>query len=159
MTCLIALFTANLQAGEERGQHSAAGLQEKLASIDRELGQLARPNMRSGAGSIGYRSFPAHGDPQHKEWFQVELGQVRTVERIVLVPTIWRDSKHGPVADGFPLEFRLLAGTGEDSEGEVIASFAEGRPAVAALRAPGNPVPGGGPLDQGGGHAALGPAL
>ena len=125
MTCLIALFTANLQAGEERGQHSAAGLQEKLASIDRKLGQLARPNMRSGAGSIGYRSFPAHRDPQHEEWFQVELGQVRTVERVVLVPAIWRDSKHGPVADGFPLEFRVLAGTGEDSEGEVIASFAE----------------------------------
>lgn len=123
LLCLILALVAGMHKGAASEPDSIAGLEQRLADIDRELGQLARPSMRSGRGSISWRSFPSHRDAHHTEWFQIELGEPRTIDMVVLVPAIWRDSQDGPIADGFPEEFRVLAGKGNNSEAEVIASF------------------------------------
>jgi hypothetical protein len=58
--------------------------------------------------------------------------------KTVLVPAIWPKEK-GFRADAFPLEFRILAGTEADQQGEVVAIFAEGDrhlPRIAPLVVP-----------------------
>ena len=103
---------------------STTQLEQRLAAIDSELEQLARFNPRSGTGSIGYRS-PHHSDADQLEWVQVELQQPTPIDQIVLVPAIWRDTESGFEADGFPVNFRIVAGTDANSAGTVIASFNE----------------------------------
>jgi signal transduction histidine kinase len=124
MICLIVLLPSALLADSSSGQHSVAGLEQRLESIDQELEQLARSNMRSGVGSIGYES-QLHPDPHHTEWVQVELQRPTPIDQIVIVPTIWHDSSSGFSAGGFPREFQILAGLGPTAEGTVIASFSE----------------------------------
>ncbi len=97
-------------------------LEERLAFIDSELNELAHFSMRSGIGSVGFRS-NFHEDGHHAEWIEIELGEEKAIDQIVLVPVIWRDTKTGFRADGFPLEFRLVAGNSENATGTVIASF------------------------------------
>lgn len=99
-------------------------LQQALATIDSELDSLARFSPRSGTGSIGYRS-PHHSEANQLEWVQVNLPQASPIDQIVLVPAIWRDTETGFEADGFPVDFRIVAGTAADSTGTVIASFSE----------------------------------
>jgi signal transduction histidine kinase len=103
---------------------STTELEQRLEAIDNELNQLARFNPRSGTGSIGYRS-PYHPDADQTEWVQVQLEQPTPIDQIVLVPAIWRDTEHGFQADGFPVNFRILAGTEPNSKGTVIATFSE----------------------------------
>ena len=103
---------------------STTQLEQRLQAIDAELEQLARFNPRSGTGSIGYRS-ATHPDANQLEWVQVELEQPTRIDQIVLVPAIWRDTESGFQADGFPVNFRILAGTEPNSAGTVIASFSE----------------------------------
>jgi signal transduction histidine kinase len=103
---------------------STTQLEQRLEAIGSELDQLARFNSRSGTGSIGYRS-PQHSNADQLEWVQVELEQPTPIDQIVLVPNIWRDTKNGFQADGFPVNFRILAGTEPNSAGIVIASFNE----------------------------------
>ena len=43
----------------------------------------------------------------------------------MLVPAICHDATSGYQADGFPLQFRIVAGTDEDQTGSVVASFDE----------------------------------
>ena len=105
-------------------QLNTTELEQRLEAIDAELDQLARFNPRSGTGSIGYRS-PYHPDADQLEWVQIELEQPTPIDRIVLVPAIWRDTESGFQADGFPVNFRILAGTDANSDGTVIASFSE----------------------------------
>jgi len=45
------------------------------------------------------------------------------IDQIALIPTIGRDSITGSRVDGFPLEFRILAGIHPDTTGQVVASF------------------------------------
>jgi hypothetical protein len=99
---------------------SITQLEHRLAEIDSELNGLASFSMRSGVGTVGFRSMD-HPDPRHTEWIQVELGETATIDQIVLVPAIWRDTKTGFQADGFPIEFKLIAGTGQSTN--VVASF------------------------------------
>jgi signal transduction histidine kinase len=103
---------------------STTELEQRLEAIDNELNQLADFNPRSGTGSIGYRS-PYHPDADQTEWVQVQLEQPTPIDQIVLVPAIWRDTEHGFQADGFPVNFRILAGTEPNSKGTVIATFSE----------------------------------
>jgi signal transduction histidine kinase len=105
-------------------QSSLSQLEERINSIDLELEKLARVSMRSGAGSVGCQS-AFHDEPDHTEWVQVDLGQPTPIDQIVLVPTIWRDSKTGFDATGLPLKFQIRAGTDPDSKGIVLASFTE----------------------------------
>ena len=101
---------------------SLTQIEKRLFDIDTELAQLAGYSLRSGVGAVGYRSSD-HPNPNSPEWIQVELPPNTVIDQIVLVPSIWRDTKTGFRADGFPLEFRILAGN--DTATTTIASFDE----------------------------------
>jgi len=101
---------------------SLSRLERRLSTINSELEQLAKYSLRSGIGPVGYRS-KTYDDTANTEWIQIELGKETAIDQIVLVPTIWRDTEKGFIDDGFPLEFSILAGTGEDPNGTVIARF------------------------------------
>lgn len=101
---------------------SLKDLEQRLAALDQELKQLASYSLRSGVGAVGYRS-QAHTSPTHPEWIQIDLGREVAIDQIILIPTIWRDTKMGFRADGFPSEFTILAGTGSDDTGRVVAHF------------------------------------
>jgi len=115
---------------------SISQMEHRLTVIDSKLSGLASFSMRSGVGTVGFRS-EDHLDPRHTEWIQIELGETATIDQIVLVPTIWRDTKKGFQADGFPIEFKLIAGTGQSTN--VVASFDATDnllPRIAPLTAP-----------------------
>ncbi len=101
---------------------SIKDLEQRLNDIDAELETLASYSLRGGVGSVGYRS-QAHEDYNAKEWIQVDLGLEEVIDEIVLVPTIWRDTKTGFRADGFPEEFKIIVGSKGDEEGQVIATY------------------------------------
>ncbi len=110
-------------------QSSIDQLEQRLSIIEQKLEQLPRLSMRSGVGSVGCESV-YHQDPNHTEWVQVNLGQPTPIDQIVLVPTIWRDSETGLDANGFPVQFQILAGTAPDTVGTVIATFDENDPLI-----------------------------
>ena len=97
-------------------------LEERLENIDATLEQLANFTMRSGVGAIGHRS-KAHQVNSATEWVEIELGQEKDIDLIVLVPTIGRLTREGLAADGFPPGFNIIAGTPEHPQGEIIATF------------------------------------
>jgi signal transduction histidine kinase len=97
-------------------------LEQRLTSIDSVLERLAHYSLRSGIGPVGYRS-KTYNDCTNTEWIQIELGEEVPIDQIVLVPTIWRDTEKGFMADGFPLEFNLSSGNHADPNGTVIARF------------------------------------
>ncbi|MDF7806324.1 hypothetical protein P4E94_02670 [Pontiellaceae bacterium B12219] len=99
-------------------------LEQRLSTIDMELEQLASYSLRSGTGSNGFRT-EANPTSDHPEWVEVDWGQEIPVEEIILIPTLLHDSKNGLQAEGFPLEFRVLAGTAQDKQGTLIADFTE----------------------------------
>lgn len=101
---------------------SSTTLEQRLASVDSELAHIANYSLRSGVGSIGYRS-AVHQQCDTPEWIQIDLGQARSFDEVVLVPSIWRDTRVGFRAEGFPEEFRVVAGGSGDSQGKVLASF------------------------------------
>ncbi|MDP4623714.1 MAG: ATP-binding protein [Akkermansiaceae bacterium] len=103
---------------------SLTSLEQRLASIDTELSKLARFSLRNGFGSVGYRS-RNHVNADFTEWVQIDLGKECTINELVLVPVIWRESKTGFRADSFPSEFHIIAGKEGETEGKVIASFSE----------------------------------
>jgi signal transduction histidine kinase len=96
-------------------------LKLKLESIDSELEMLADYSLRSGVGSIGFRTMWRE-TAEHTEWIEVELEQEVPLDQIVLTPTLWRDSKKGFVADAFPQAFRVIAQT-DDQQQTVVAEF------------------------------------
>lgn len=98
-------------------------LENRLNQIDSRLEVLPAFSMRHGLGSVGCESV-YHQDPNHLEWVQVNLKEATKIDKIILVPTLWRDSEKGIAANGFPLKFKVIAGIGESS-GSVIASFDE----------------------------------
>ncbi len=108
---------------------SLKALEQRLSAVDQELDNLASYSLRSGIGAVGFRS-NVHSSPTEPEWIQIDFGSEVSVDQIVLVPTIWRDSKTGFRADGFPREFKILAGTESDTKGSVVAEF---RPADQLL--------------------------
>ena len=80
---------------------SLSQLEARASAIDTELDELAHYSLRSGVGSIGYRS-DVHLEAEHTEWVQIQLEADTPIDQIVLVPSIWRDTKAGFKADGFP---------------------------------------------------------
>ena len=103
-------------------QQSISQLEERRDAMEAELEQLARFSLRSGTGAIGYRSLP-QTTPNHPEWIEVDLSREHPIDEVVLVPALWRDSLKGFQADGFPVTFRILAGTTHDRSGTVLAEF------------------------------------
>jgi len=100
---------------------SLSRIEQRLAAIDAELEQLAKYSLRSGIGPVGYRSKP-YEDSANTEWIQINLAEETPIDQIVLVPTIGHTEK-GFIADGFPLEFSIIAGNREDPNGTAIAHF------------------------------------
>lgn len=94
-------------------------LESRLADIDSRLGELANYSLRSGIGSIGFRSH-YHDTSMAEEWIEIDLGQVYPLDEIVMVPTIWRDTKEGFQSDAFPMTFEIWAGTDEERVGTLI---------------------------------------
>lgn len=101
---------------------SLTELEQRLATLDHELSQLASLSLLSGVGAVGYRS-QIHTSPTVPESIQIDLGKEVAIDEIVLVPTLWRDTMTGFRADGFPREFRIIAGTAGDPVGTVVASY------------------------------------
>jgi signal transduction histidine kinase len=109
-------------AAKLSGKESIATIKQRLADIDSQLDTLANYNPRSGVGVGGFRS-KRRVQATHPEWIEIDLGQSSKIDEIVLVPEIRRSSDTSLKADGFPQEFRILAGKAGDREGKVIASF------------------------------------
>lgn len=97
-------------------------LENRVVEIDSKLEQLASLSLRSGVGAVGYRSI-TYSTAKQRETIQIDLKSKQQVDEIVLVPCIWRDSKSGFRADGFPVAFHILAGSDDNPEGSVIATF------------------------------------
>lgn len=101
-----------------------SSLEEELAAIDTKLPSLARLTMRSGVGNLGWVSSQTReNDREPLEWAQIDLGKLQEIDQIILVPVIVRDSRDGDQSDGFPQEFKIIAGTEESREGVTIAKF------------------------------------
>jgi signal transduction histidine kinase len=109
-----------VQAAAWDKKPSITQLEQQLAEIETELAELASFSMRSGVGAVGFRS-KDHPDPRHTEWIQIELGETKYIDQVVLVPAIWRNPKSSFQAEGFPIEFQLLAGNAETTN--VVATF------------------------------------
>ncbi|MDF7826807.1 histidine kinase [Pontiellaceae bacterium B12227] len=118
-------------------------LEQRLAEIDAELGQLAHYSLRSGIGSIGCRSM-WRTNSTIGEWFEIELERETPLDEIVLIPALWRDAEKGFQADGFPDEFRITVGTANDRTGTVLGEYrsADGiLPRIAPLVISANGMP------------------
>lgn len=103
-------------------QHSLSALERRLATIDEQLLTLAQPSLRTGVGAVGYRSITSH-DKFHPEWIQIALSEAISIDQVVLVPTIWRDTVNGFRADGFPVEFCVRVGVADDTAGTVVGRY------------------------------------
>ncbi|MFG0256192.1 MAG: histidine kinase [Rhodopirellula sp. JB053] len=101
---------------------SLASLEQRLLEIDEKLLTLPSLSLRGGAGAIGFRSV-SYSDAANRIWVEIQLDSVELIDRVVLVPTIWRDAKQGFVADGFPREFEIRVGMRGDPDGTVVARF------------------------------------
>ena len=98
-------------------------LENRVEEIEQTLSSLAVESMVGGVGSVGSES-KVHAQPNNTEWFQVDWGTPALIDQIVIVPMIFLPSQDY-TAGGFPLEFRVLAGTPQDPKGIEIASFGE----------------------------------
>lgn len=119
---LLIVLASRLVAEVPISERSVGELEQRLEEIDAEVDQLASLSLRTGVGTVGYRSV-THEESQSEEWVEVDLGAVEMIDEIVLVPSIWRDTRSGFRADGFPLEFKVVVGTGSREEGKTVASF------------------------------------
>ncbi|OVE76402.1 hypothetical protein BVX97_01040 [bacterium E08(2017)] len=133
--CLfIGLF---LSVQEIRGQDDAwlkkktvSELEQRLKEIDTELEQLASYHMRTDIGSTGYES-ESHKQSNVTEWIRIELGEEAPIDQVVLVPTIRRNRESKLQAEGFPLEFRILAGTANTTN--IVSTFKEEDPLLPRI--------------------------
>ncbi|MFD2276598.1 hypothetical protein ACFSQZ_08980 [Rubritalea spongiae] len=127
------LIWAPMLFGAQWDSFSIATLEKKLELIDRELEQLASYSLRSGTGAVGYKSAP-HNEPQNQEWVRVDLGGEFRIDQIVLVPMIWRNTKLGLRAEGFPSDFTVAVGA-EGGEVEIARFSSRGKqlPRLAPL--------------------------
>ncbi|WP_246114599.1 sensor histidine kinase [Rubripirellula tenax] len=101
---------------------SVSQLEQRIATIDRQLRSLAKPSFRTGVAAVGYRS-QEQSIQATTDWIQVTLNKPAIIDQVVLVPTIWRDSLLGFQADAFPLEFCVRIGDGADEDGEIVGRY------------------------------------
>ena len=111
-----------LHADRAHATETIESLRAREGSIRAQLDGLASFSLQTGVGPIGFRS-ESYLEADHTEWVGVDLGREQEIDLIVLVPVLRHGSHDTYEADAFPLEFHLLAGSGEDAEGTVIASF------------------------------------
>ncbi|MGJ8653730.1 MAG: hypothetical protein ACSHX8_10690 [Opitutaceae bacterium] len=118
----VAMEVAQNPVATEIENQSLNQLEERLAKIDSKLSSLAQLSLRTGEGTIGYRS-NSHSNAGVTEWIEVDFEQAYQIDQIVLVPVTLRDHQKGHVSDAFPQKFRILAGVEGDSAGSVIAEY------------------------------------
>lgn len=119
-------------------QQTVAQLELRLKEIRNRTEQLAQFSLQAGVGPIGYRSRP-HREPDATEWVRVDFETDYPIEEIVIVPILLRDTASGFRAEGFPEQFRVIAGTESDTDGQVIAKISAGDkvlPRIAPLVIP-----------------------
>ena len=121
---LFTLFSPALFANTPLEKKALSALEERLTEIKSELKELAPLQLRSGAGAVGYQSETYDLSPK-KLWIQVDLGGDFQIDEIVIVPFLWRSKQSVFSANGFPLDFRVIAGSGHEKEGKLIASYTE----------------------------------
>lgn len=99
-------------------------LKSQQAALRHELRYMVQEHLLGGMGSVGFETElrPTH---EYKEWVQVEWKEPAPINQIVLVPLIWHVSENGHRAGGFPVEFRVLAGSDAQPDGVEVASFSE----------------------------------
>ncbi|MFC5051807.1 ATP-binding protein [Rubritalea spongiae] len=132
---LVGLLFTQLLHAKPTQELSLPELEQRIIDIDAELEQLAQYSLRSGIGSIGYRSNP-HDSPHTTEWLQISLEKETQIDTIVLTPTIRRDASEGYQADAFPVAFKIIAGTDSDDKGSVIVDYRASKappPSIAPL--------------------------
>lgn len=122
---LVAVNLAVATAMDDQQSASLTALETRLQSIEDELPRLAQFSLRNGVGSIGYRSADQPEGADKIEWVEVRLDHPSPIDQIILAPVIWHDARTGHRADAFPAAFRILAGTHDDTEGSIVASFTE----------------------------------
>lgn len=110
---------AQVEPEDRLKSYSQSQLEEELAKIDNRLQNLASFSMRGGIGSIGYRSF--WEDPT--QWIEIELKQAYKLDRIALVPCVWRHPTKGFQSESFPRSLRIWAGRDRQDKGSIIAEF------------------------------------
>lgn len=103
-------------------QLTVSQLEQQLADIDSELPTLSSFSLRNEVGAIGNRS-ATHDSADSTEWIQIDFDGKFSFDEIVVVPTLWRDTDDGFQADGFPLEFRITAGSSDDESDTTLASY------------------------------------
>jgi signal transduction histidine kinase len=133
--CFCCVFSSS---GDDLHTLSLSRLEQRLAAVDAELTTLARYNLRSDTGAVGYRSNSYKTEFQ-REWIQIDFESPHRLDEIVVVPMIRRDARDGFQADGFPKHFRVIAGTAGDPTGQVIATYTNAQeflPRIAPLCIP-----------------------
>ncbi|MCH6258618.1 hypothetical protein MLD52_18805 [Puniceicoccaceae bacterium K14] len=116
------LFASQQIEYENFTKLSLSQLESKLLNTNTEIEKLSHYNLRSGQGSIGYRSL-SHSTPENKEWIEINLGKEYPIDEIVLVPTIRRDTNDGFQGDSFPAAFKVIAGNESSSQGTEITHW------------------------------------
>jgi signal transduction histidine kinase len=107
---------------QELEKQSLKQLEERLAKIDERLSSLAQMSLRTGEGSIGYRS-NRHSNANAPEWISIDLKQEYQIDQIVLIPVSLRDFQSRYIPDAFPQKFRIRAGTKNNLNGNIIAEY------------------------------------
>ena len=113
-----------LAAAESLDSLTISELEQKVQQIDTELSTLAETSLNSGVGPIGYRS-RTYPEAKNTVWIKIDLGEEKSIDEIILVPALWRDTQSGFVSDAFPIDFKILAGSEDNLEGTLVAEFSE----------------------------------
>ena len=111
-------------ANKAKAGPSIEQLKQRLNSIETTLETLSETSIKGGFGPVGISS-QQYSSPQHTPWFEVDLGKLTPIDQIVIVPSISQDTQGGLNADGFPIEFTILAGSETNPEGIEIARYNE----------------------------------
>jgi len=140
LTILVAAALATASHAEPLEKMSLPSLELRLEQIDNELAQQANYSLGGGIGAIGYRS-RAYDSAIQTEWIKINFDREVPLDEVVLVPAIRRDTENGFQADAFPAQFRLVAGAGNDTNGQVVAEYTGNQnilPRIAPLIIPCN---------------------
>jgi len=135
-------WLVGLVVASDFDEMSLKEVETKLEEIDSELETLAHPTMRAGVGNIGWGS-RGRREADRPEWVRVEFEEDVEIDRIVLVPVVWRDPDTGLEGDAFPVDFEVIVGRKGKDSGSVVASYDASDallPRIAPLVIPVEPV-------------------
>ena len=122
ITGLLASTMALDGADVEIEKQSQEQLEQRLSEIDSRLNEVAHMSLRSGSGSIGYRSKSYHSE-DHQAWVEIQFNETRLINEVILVPALSRSAQSDFHADAFPQELRIWAGTDEDRRGQLVGTL------------------------------------